>query len=122
MSRILVVEDTQDINELVCHFLESEGPETTKAVNGEIAIKILEKDKDFQLIILDIIMPRQDGFDVINELKEQNIDIPVLGISGGGRTISGEVALKAVEPSVTKVLKKPFTKNTLMQEISDILG
>ena len=44
MSRILVVEDTQDINELVCHFLESEGHETTKAVNGEIAIKILEVD------------------------------------------------------------------------------
>jgi DNA-binding response OmpR family regulator len=122
MTKILVVEDMQDINDLVCDHLQEMGYDTVGAENGEVAIeKLKEKDAGFSLIVLDIIMPEKDGFDVLQYLKKNEVIVPVLAISGGGRTISGEVALQAVADKVTQTLKKPFSKGELKAAVENIL-
>lgn len=117
MKSTLIIEDGQDISDLVAGILEAENISSKQAFNGEEAIHILAEDKSFDFIILDIIMPYQDGFDVMNYMANNNIDIPVIAISGGGRTISGEVALKSIESKVSQILPKPFSKEELLDAI-----
>ena len=122
MKKILVAEDIKDINNLVCDIMEGEGYEVSQANDGEQAIKLLETAGRFDLIVLDIIMPHQDGFDVIKYMADNKIRTPVLGMSGGGRTISGEVTLKSVKDRVDEIIKKPFTKDDFLSAVKRALA
>lgn len=123
MTNILVVEDMKDINDMVCDIVKEMGHEAFTAADGAVATQYLgRQDMKFDLVILDIIMPEKDGFDVIQFMEANNITTPVLGMSGGGRTISGEIALQSIETKVVKTLKKPFKKEDLMASIKEALN
>lgn len=122
IRKILVVDDAKDINQMISNFLRKKEYEVISVHNGSEAIEAMKKHDNFDLMLLDIIMPEQDGFDVLVFMKEENIDIPTIGISGGGMAISGDVALKAVREQVDHVLEKPFTPEKLMAIIDQISG
>ncbi len=79
-KRILIVEDERAIAEALETKLNSEGFETQKAFNGEEGIEFLKKEK-YDLVLLDILMPKVDGFAALEEVKEKNIETPVIIIS-----------------------------------------
>ncbi|MFE1745487.1 PleD family two-component system response regulator [Coleofasciculus sp. H7-2] len=69
MSRILVVDDVPTELEMICRILQEAGMEVERASDGEEAIaRIQEKPPD--LVILDVVMPRMNGFEVVRELRE----------------------------------------------------
>ncbi len=75
MKKILIVEDNKTNMKLFCDILEYKGYKVVKNYDGQEAYITLQKDS-FDLMILDIQLPKLDGFSLIRKLKEENIKIP----------------------------------------------
>lgn len=82
MKKILFIEDEPTIQKTISRFLEDEGYEVKNALDGEIGLKTAKEEKP-DLILLDIILPKKDGFEVLKELKEDEStkDIPVIALT-----------------------------------------
>ncbi len=83
MFKILVVEDEPQLNELFCKTLKRNGYETYSASDAKKALKILES-KTIDMIISDVMMPGMDGFEFIQQLREAQINIPIMLITAKG--------------------------------------
>ena len=68
--KVLIVDDEPDIREILKLLLSSNGYEAKAVSNGESAIKILKEESSFDLLILDIMMPNQNGIDVLKKIRE----------------------------------------------------
>lgn len=78
--RILIADDEGEIRDLLRLYLEKEGYEVLEAANGEETLQVLQKHKDVAMLLLDIMMPKKDGFHVLKELR-QNSNLPVIILS-----------------------------------------
>ena len=78
--RILIADDEGEIRDLLRLYLEKEGYEVLEAANGEETLHVLQKHKDVAMLLLDIMMPKKDGFHVLKELR-QNSNLPVIILS-----------------------------------------
>ena len=76
MKKILVVEDEPDIRELLVNYLKNEGYEVASAEDGVTALALFSKSP-FDLVILDILIPKIDGYGVCEVIKKQS-DVPVI--------------------------------------------
>ena len=122
MKKILVAEDDKYLADVFLTKLTKEGYNVIQAFNGDDAVLSTKKYHP-DLILLDIVMPKKDGFDVLKELKEDETvsDIPVIIMSNLGQDADVYMGkkLKAVEyliktnTSLTEVVKKikQYTKN-----------
>ena len=82
MSRILVVDDEEKIRTIIRKYGEFEGYEIVEARDGMEAVRIC-RQQDFDVIILDVMMPELDGFSTCREIKKEK-DIPVIMLSARG--------------------------------------
>lgn len=83
-KRVLIVEDQKPMSHALQIKLTSSGFDVTIANDGEEALKILETEK-FDIILLDLIMPRMDGFVALQEMKKRNVKAPVIVASNLGQ-------------------------------------
>jgi len=119
MSRILLVEDEAHIAEGIRFNLEAEGHSITITDNGENALQRLLKNKErFDIVVLDVMLPGQDGFSVARELRASRNYIPVLMLTARGRT---EDVLKGFESGADDYLPKPFNLDILIARIESLL-
>lgn len=111
-SDILVVDDEADIRELVAGLLEDEGHETRTASNSDMALQAIA-DRAPRLIFLDIWLQgsRLDGLDVLDAIKAQHPEIPVVMISGHGNI---ETAVSAIRRGAYDYIEKPFKADRLV--------
>ncbi|ALN73310.1 sigma-54 dependent transcriptional regulator [Aureimonas sp. AU20] len=111
-SDILVVDDEADIRELVAGILEDEGHETRTASNSDMALQAIA-DRAPRLIFLDIWLQgsRLDGLDVLDAIKTQHPEIPVVMISGHGNI---ETAVSAIRRGAYDYIEKPFKADRLV--------
>jgi two-component system, NtrC family, nitrogen regulation response regulator NtrX len=109
---ILVVDDEADIRELVCGILEDEGHGTRKAADSDSALAAISARKP-SLIILDIWLQgsRLDGLSLLDEIKKQHPDLPVVIISGHGNI---ETAVSAIKRGAYDYIEKPFKADRLV--------
>lgn len=116
-KRILVVDDEPDIAKLIQLYLEKEGYSVIKAFDGEEALRIARKEKP-DLITLDIMMEKMDGFEVLHCLKEDPVTepIPVVILS----IVSGEH--KGYRLGASDYLPKPINPERLTKVIRNLLG
>ena len=70
--KILVIDDESRMRKLVRDFLSKKGYEVLEASNGEEAMDIFYSDKEIGLLILDVMMPKMDGWEVCREVRKQN--------------------------------------------------
>ncbi|MFN5931680.1 MAG: response regulator, partial [Sphingobacteriales bacterium] len=110
MSQILIIDDERSIRKTLKEILSFEGYEVEEARDGEEGIHMAMK-KSFDAILCDVNMPKADGLEVLNKLKEQLPDIPVIMISGYG-TI--ETAVEAVKKGAFDFIAKPPDLNRLL--------
>ena len=103
-SKILLVDDDQDIRDILRVFLEGLGYIIEEAENGIAALKILRND-EIDLVITDIQMPEMSGISLLEKIKEYNQDIPVIVITGFP-TI--DVAVGAMKRGASDFITKPF--------------
>ncbi len=81
--KILVVDDEEIIRNILALYLKDMGYEPVTAMNGDEAIRIFD-DNTPDLVLLDLNMPGKSGFDVLQEIRSRNGDVPVIIISGVG--------------------------------------
>ncbi len=116
METILVAEDETGINEMICDYLSALGFTTLSAFNGIDALKIFRGDKP-DLVLLDIMMPRLDGTEVLREIRRES-DVPILMVtarSGEGDTVLG------LELGADDYIAKPFSMKELAARIRTVL-
>jgi two-component system, OmpR family, response regulator CpxR len=116
MERVLVVDDDAELCQLVTRFLASEGFVTSWAPNGAAGVEraLLE---DYALIMLDVMMPDTDGFDVLRRIRERS-RTPVLMLTARGDTHD---RIRGLEMGADDYLPKPFDPAELVARIRAIL-
>ena len=80
MFHILVVEDDQALNKLICRVLNKNGYETSVAFDGEQALEMLDQTY-IDLIVTDLMMPRMDGYDLTKALRDSGYQLPSLVVT-----------------------------------------
>ena len=116
MTRILVVEDEPDIQELLCAYLRGSGYEVGQALDGVEALDKFRRGR-FELVLLDLLLPKIDGFGVC-ELIRRESDVPILMLTA----VDGESeALRGYGAGVDDYITKPFSMPVLLQKIRAVL-
>lgn len=116
MSKILVVDDDPHIRELIGVFLRYEGFAVSEAADGVAALAQLERTK-VDLVILDIMMPKLDGWELCRELREY-YDLPVLMLTALGETSQ---KIKGFQLGTDDYLVKPFEPLELVARVKALL-
>ncbi len=119
--RVLLVDDDPDLLDAVRRGLEGLGYEVETATNGVEAARRLEKELP-EVMVLDIVMPVQDGIETLLELRRRNLELKVVVVSGGGRITSMDYLGAARLLGASRVLEKPFTLEELETAIREVLG
>ena len=117
MYKILIVDDEAKIREVIKEYAEFSGYEVTEAEDGMSAIGLC-KLNDYDLIIMDIMMPKLDGFSACKEIKKLK-DIPVIMLSASGEEYD---KLFGFELGIDDYVVKPFSPKELMARINVILS
>ena len=117
MRTILVVDDEPRMRVLLRDFLRREGYEVLEAGDGLQALDVFAAHKDLALIILDVMMPGLDGWQVLTEIRRES-QIPVIMLTARG---DERDELKGFELGVDEYVVKPFSPRTLMARVSAIL-
>ncbi|MBO6215114.1 MAG: response regulator transcription factor [Lachnospiraceae bacterium] len=117
MATILMVDDEARMRKLVSDFLKKEGYKVTEAADGEEALDRFYSDGDIDLIILDVMMPKLNGYEVLKEIRESS-DVPVIML-----TAKAEEAdeLKGFELGVDEYIGKPFRPKLLVARVGAVL-
>lgn len=116
MRKILVIEDETAINDLICMNLEIAGYEPEPFFDGEEFSRHLKERDNYDLALLDIMLPGKDGFELLEELKEH--EIPVIYLTAKGDLPS---KIKGLRSGAEDYLVKPFEMLELLVRIDNIL-
>ena len=119
MSKILIVEDEQHLADGLRFNLEAEGYQVDVAETGESAIdRLVGGSHDFDLVVLDVMLPGKDGFTVVSELRHAGQFIPTLMLTALGRP---EDVLLGFEAGADDYLPKPFELAIVLARIRSLL-
>ena len=117
MSSILVVDDEEQIRRLICQTLERAGYHVTEARDGKEAL-LLHRLAPADLVILDILMPDQDGLETTVALRQESPDVKIIVITGGSDMIGILNYLDVAKMlGAHRSLQKPFEMKTLLETI-----
>jgi two-component system nitrogen regulation response regulator NtrX len=110
MPKILIVDDEKAIRRTLKEILEYEKYDIDEAEDGEIGLEKIEKN-NYDVVILDIKMPKKDGLEVLTEMQQKGIETPVIVLSGHGNL---ETAVEAVKKGAFDYIPKPPDLNRLL--------
>lgn len=116
-TKILIVDDEARMRKLLRDFLEKEDYTVIEADNGSTALDIFYEDKDIDLILLDVMMPKIDGWSVLKEIRGES-KVPVIMLTALGEE-SDE--LKGFELGVDEYISKPFSPKVLCARVDAVL-
>jgi len=117
MAKLLIVEDDKELNSSVCSYFEANGYETRTAYNGLDALSLLSEN-NFDLIISDIMMPMLDGFGMLEQIRKDNNQIPVIFMTARDDKFSKQLGYKI---GVDDYIVKPFDIDELLLKVGAIL-
>ncbi|HEX4785611.1 MAG TPA: response regulator transcription factor, partial [Candidatus Sulfotelmatobacter sp.] len=119
MSRVLVVEDEAHLAQGLRFNLEAEGYAAEVVGDGEAATaRLIEKKENFDVVVLDIMLPGKDGFSVVSELRAARNYVPVLMLTARGRP---EDVLQGFAAGADDYLAKPFDLSILLARLQGLL-
>ncbi|WP_442602954.1 response regulator transcription factor [Paenibacillus sp. KN14-4R] len=117
MTQLLIVDDDPHIRELVRLFLQGEGLDISEASDGEEALRMFESMK-FDMVILDIMMPNMDGWELCRRLREYSTALPLLMLTAKGETAQ---KVKGFNLGTDDYLVKPFEPQELVVRVKALL-
>lgn len=117
MVKILIVDDEKKIREVIREYAEWNGYEVTETTDGMEAVELC-KANDFDVIIMDVMMPKLDGFSTVKEIKKIK-NFPVIMLSARSEEYD---KLFAFEVGVDDYMTKPFSPKELMARIAALLA
>lgn len=120
-SRILVVDDNEDIRDLIVHILTAHGFQVFEASNGQNALEMLPSIRP-HLVLLDVMMPGLSGYDVVEKIRShEDSEIAatlIVMITAKSQVADVELAMAS---GASDYLIKPFRQSTLMEKVAFIL-
>ncbi len=116
MGKILIIDDDEELCELVAEYLNVEGFETDSVHDGEAGLRSALSG-DYEIVILDVMLPKKNGFDVLRDLRQTSA-IPVLMLTARGDDMERIVGL---EIGADDYLSKPFNPRELVARLRAIL-
>ena len=116
-GKILVVDDESRMRKLVKDFLQREGFEVLEAGDGSEALDIFFSDKDIVLIILDVMMPKMDGWQVCREIRSYS-KVPIIMLTARA---DEKDELQGFELGVDEYISKPFSPKILVARVEAVL-
>ncbi len=119
-KNILVIEDDKFLRELIIRKLEEDDFVVSEAIDGEAGIKKIKEEKP-DLVLLDLILPGIDGFEVLSQMKKESnlISIPVIILSNLGQRDDVEKGLKL--GATDYLIKAHFTPGEIIDKIKSVL-
>ena len=121
MASILIVEDDRFVSDLYQHEFEKSGYDIKLAEDGEIALKVVKESK-FDCILLDVMLPKLDGLEVLRRIKEDSAtkNIPVMILSNLGQD---EIIRQALQIGAKAyIVKSLYTPSQVVNEIRGLIG
>lgn len=115
--KILLVEDDVNFGDVLCSYLEMNNFDITLATDGEAGLETYNKGK-YDLCILDVMMPKKDGFTLAKEIREQNSEMPIIFLTA--KTLKDDV-LKGFQIGADDYITKPFDSEVLLVRIQAVL-
>ncbi len=116
-QKILVVDDEERMRKLVRDYLTREGYSVYEAGDGEAALEIVYNQKDIQLVLLDVMMPRLDGWQTLKEIRRFS-QVPVIMLTARA---DEQDELKGFSLGVDEYITKPFSPRVLLARIGVVL-
>ena len=116
MQTILVVEDDKSTNQVICEVMKAEGYEVLSAADGEAALELFY-EHPVSLVLLDIMLPKKSGLQVLQEIKE-NARIPVIMLTAMGDEYT---QLKSFDLQADEYVTKPFSPMVLAKRVAALL-
>jgi len=119
-KKIVVVDDEVEIVQLLKFKLEKEGYDVSMAHDGDEGLKLII-DVLPHLVLLDVVMPVKDGYEVLREMKadSRTKDIPVIMLTG--KVYSGDIE-KGLDLKADDYITKPFHSELILKRIKNVLG
>jgi len=122
MAKILLIDDEISLADAMRQLLTIDGHEVTMATNGDEGLNKYRENRP-DLIITDILMPGKDGIEMVIEIRKSDVDIPIIAVSGGRRSLSTAFNLESSSiAGVNCTLAKPFTRAQLKAAVLACLG
>lgn len=123
MSTILIADDEARIRRLVCDFLKRDGHQVVEAADGEQALDLLtNRFGEFDLVILDVMMPKKDGFTVLKELRTQpefeSLSLPIMMLTARAEDTD---EVRGLEYGADDYVTKPFSPVVLAARVRNLL-
>jgi len=120
-KKILIIEDDKFLRELISKKISEEGFQVVEAIDGEDGIKKVKEEMP-NLVLLDLILPGIDGFEVLKRMKEESglSPIPVIILSNLGQKEDVERGLKL--GAVDYLIKAHFTPGEIIEKMKKVLG
>jgi DNA-binding response OmpR family regulator len=116
MPSILIADDNKQIVSILSEYAKKEGFETTEVSDGDEALKVIGKQK-FDIILLDVMMPKKDGFEVCREIRRSS-NVPVIMITARGEDFE---RIMGLDIGADDYIVKPFSPGEVMARVRAIL-
>ena len=117
MQKILIADDEAHIRRLVCDFLRREGYEPLEAEDGEQALSVFHAHPDTAVMLLDVMMPKRDGWEVCRAVRETS-NMPILMLTARSEEFD---ELMGFEAGADDYVTKPFSPSVLMKRVAALL-
>lgn len=121
MPVILVVDDEEGVRGFIRRALEAAGHRIVEAADGKQALHVFRRERP-DLVITDIIMPDCDGIETIVVMKDEDPQVKILAVSGGGRAHRMDLLELAPRAGADAVLEKPFRHAQLLECVAPLLA
>lgn len=116
-TKVLITEDDPNLGQILSEYLELKGFETVLCPDGEEGAKQFARDR-FDLCILDLMMPKKDGFTLASEIREKNEDVPIIFLTAKSMQ---EDVLQGFKVGGDDYITKPFSMEELLARIQAVL-
>lgn len=117
---VLIIDDEDLVREALSMVLDLNGFTSTTTHCAQDALDLIENNS-FQLIITDLVMPEMDGVDLIKKLRKHGDRTPIITLTGGARIGQNNMSRNALEAGAQHAMRKPVTKQELLDAISTVL-
>lgn len=121
MAKVLLVDDDTLVRTSLAYALEDAGHVVVQAVNGDDGLAALARE-NFELVVLDILMPEREGIETIREIRKKSATLPVLAISGGDKTGWSDFLRMASALGANDTMAKPFTATEFVERVARLVG
>ena len=115
--KVLLCEDDENLGMLLREYLEAKGYETELCPDGEIGFRTFQRDK-FDICVLDVMMPKKDGFALANDIRQVNIDVPIIFLTA--RQMKEDI-LEGFRIGADDYITQPFSMEELVFRMEAIL-